>query len=144
MLIHLPQIRTRVRSDFQQGSSNGFISDSEIDSWANEGYYKYAVRLMLANQGYFETTKGLSMVAGVEAIALPYNFLSDRSLQKMVRVERVLQMVRVPLRYRKRFDEANPTSAATQGQSYLPTYEFRGNSLILEPQPSFSEATSAI
>lgn len=142
MLLHLPQIRTRVRSDFQQSSNTGFIADSEIDAWANEAYYKYAVRLMMANQGYFETTAGLNLVANTEALPLPYNFLSDRSLQKMVRVERVLSMVRVPLRYRKRFNEGNPTSAATQGQSYLPTYDFRGNSLILEPQPTFSETYS--
>lgn len=142
MLQHLPEIRARVRSDFQQESPTGFISDPEIDRWANEGYYKYAIRLMLASQGYFETTSNLDITNGQEAIALPYNFLNDRSLQKMVRVERVLPTVRVPLNYRKRFSESNPTSGVSGGQSFLPSYDFRGNSLIIEPTPSFTEANA--
>ena len=143
MLLHLPEQRARVRQDFQQESSTGFINDTEIDRWLNEGYYKYSVRLMLAAQGFFETTAGLDITNGQEAIALPYNFLSDHSLQKMVRVERVLPTLRVPLKYRKRFDESNPTSGVAGGQSYLPTYDFRGNNLILEPTPAFTEANAS-
>ncbi len=143
MLLHLPEQRARVRQDFQQESTAGFLSDTEIDRWLNEGYYKYAIRLMLASQGYFETTAGLDITSGQEAIVLPYNFLNDHSLQKMVRVERVLPTVRIPLNYRKRFTEANPTTGVSGGQSFLPTYDFRGNSLILEPTPSFTELNAS-
>lgn len=143
MLLHLPEIRARVRQDFQQESTAGFLSDVEIDRWANEAYYKYAVRLMLASQGYFETTAGLDITSGQEAIALPYNFLNDFSLQKMVRVERVLPTLRIPLQYRKRFDESNPTSGVASGQSFLPSYDFRGNNLILEPTPAFTELNAS-
>jgi hypothetical protein len=139
LISHLPAIRTRVRSDFQQSSATGFIADSEIDAWANEAYYKYCARLIMANQGYFDTTASLDLTANVEAIALPNNFLGSRDFLRMVRVERVLPTVRVPLKYRKRFDEGNPTISASIGQTYLPTYDFRGNNLILEPMPTFTE-----
>lgn len=139
MLYTLPLIRSRVRSDFQQESSTGFLADSEIDAWANEGTYKYVSRLMMANQGYFETTASLDIVSGQEAVSLPYNFTGSTSLLKMVRVERVIEGARVPLTYRKRFDESNTTTASVSGIAYMPTYDFRGSNLILEPTPNFSE-----
>jgi len=143
MLLHLPEIREYVRSEFNQASASGFISNDEIDRWANEALYKYALRLMKCSQGYFETTANLDIVADTETIALPTNFSSQASLLNMVRVEKVLSDSRVPLSYRKRYDEANTISGAGSGDSYLPTYDFRGNNLVLEPTPA-SSATAGI
>lgn len=140
MLFDLPKIRTRVRSDFSQESSTGFIVDSEIDAWANEGYYKYATLLMLMNQGYFETDSLLDIISGAEKVALPFNFnATQQSLLKMVRVERVFPTVNVPLSYIKRFDQANPTVGTSGSQAFQPNFDFRGGNLILEPTPTFSE-----
>lgn len=139
MLLHLPQIRENVRADFNQASSAGFLSDANIDLWANEAYYKYAPMLMKASQGYFETTALLDIAASVETIALPTNFLSQGSLLNMVLVEKVLSDSRVPLRYRRRYNEANPTDGVSSGETYLPTYDFRGNYLVLEPTPLSAE-----
>lgn len=141
MLFHLPQIRNNVRVDFNQASAAGFIADSEIDQWANEAYYKYALMLMKAAQGYFETTALLDIVAGAETISLPSNFTANEiSLLKAVIVEKVLSSSRVPLRYRKRYSEENSTSGSGgSGETYLPTYDFRGSSLVLEPTPDTSE-----
>lgn len=138
-MLHLPEIRDYVRSEFNQRSSAGFISNDEIDRWGNEGLYKYALMLMKASQGYFETTSLLDIVTAVETIALPSNFSSEPSLLSMVIVEKVLTNGRVPLNYRKRYNQVNPTTGQGSGEAYFPTYEFRGNSLVLEPTPVSSE-----
>lgn len=141
MLYHLPAIRDFVRADFNQSSASGFISNEEIDRWANEGYYKYVLMLMKAHQGYFETTALLDIVADTETIALPHNFTAnEKSLLNTVLVEKVLSSSRVPLRYRKRYDQVNHTDGGGgAGETYLPTYDFRGNNLVLEPTPASSE-----
>lgn len=139
MLLHLPEIRDYVRSEFNQSSASGFISNDEIGRWANEALYKYALRLMKTSQGYFETTADLDIVGGTETIAFPSNFASQPSTLGLVRVEKVISGARVPLTYRKRYDEASSTTGAGSGDSYLPTYDFRGNSLVLEPTPASSE-----
>jgi hypothetical protein len=138
-VLHLPEIRDYVRSEFNQASTAGFISNDEIDRWGNEGLYKYVLMLMKANQGYFETTSLLDIVAAAEAIALPSNFSNEPSLLSLVIVEKVLTNGRVPLNYRKRYNQVNPTTGDGSGETYFPTYDFRGNSLILEPTPVTSE-----
>lgn len=140
MLLHLPAIRDYARAEFNQAAAAGFISNDDIDRWANEAYYKYALVLMKANQGYFETTDLLTITAATEAIALPDNFTANEfSLLQTVIVEKVLSSSRVPLSYRKRYNEANSTSAGASGETYLPTYDFRGNNLVLEPTPTTTE-----
>lgn len=139
-LLHLPEIRDYVRGEFNQASSAGFLSNDDIDRWANEGYYKYCLMLMKASQGYFETTSDLNIVAGTETIALPNNFTAtEKSLMDLVRVEKVLSQSRIPLAYKRRYDQGNSTSAGGSGETYLPSYDFRGNNLVLEPTPSTSE-----
>jgi len=140
MLFHLPAIRDYVRSEFNQASALGFISNDEIDRWANEGYYKYVLMLMKAHQGYFETSALLDIVANTETIALPQNFTAnEKSLLDVVIVEKVVSGARIPLQYRKRYDQPNQTTGGSAGETYLPTYDFRGNNLVLEPTPVSAE-----
>lgn len=139
MFLHLPKLRDNVRADFSQQSSTGFMSDAEIDEWINEGYYKYVMHLMMASQGHFDETAYLSYTANVETISLPSNFANVPSLLQVVRVERILSNARVPLQYRRRYDEAVATGAVVGGYSYIPTYDFRGQNLVLEPTPGSSE-----
>jgi hypothetical protein len=58
---------------------------------------------------------------------------------KTMLLERVLATERVPLRFHKRYNEANSTNGGISGWSYLPSWKFRGNYLILEPTPTFTE-----
>lgn len=139
MIYHLPKLRELTRTEFSQQTSSGFVSDSEIDAWINEAYYKYVMHLMMASQGHFDKTTYLSFVANTEAITLPNNFANVPSLLSVVRVERILSNARVPLMYRRRYDEAVATGSVVAGYSYIPTYDFRGQSLILEPTPGSSE-----
>lgn len=137
MLI-VPAARDYVRSEFVT-TNPGFLSDTEIDRWLNDGYFRYVGLLMKADQGYFEETVRLNMVARQETIALPSAFSVGRSFFQGVRVERVLPTGTVPLRFRKRFDEVNPISSAVTGFAYLPTYCFRGMNIVLEPPPASAE-----
>jgi hypothetical protein len=138
-LLQLPAIRDYVRQEFNQASAGGFVDDNFIDQSANEGFYKYALMLMKATQGYFETTALLDIVAATETIALPSNFSNQPSHLGTVIVEKIVSGARVPLRYRRRYDEANSTTGGSSGESFIPTYDFRGNNLVLEPTPVSSE-----
>ena len=141
MIYHLPKLREIVRSDFSQELSTGFASESEIDIWLNEAYYKYVMRLMMASQGHFDQTTYLDIVASTETISLPNNFANVPSLLSVVRVEKVLSNVRVPLMYRRRYDESTATASVVAGYTYIPTYDFRGQYLVLEPTPGSSETS---
>lgn len=137
-LYDLPSIREYVRGDFNQALAEGFISITDIDRWANEALMRYTTMLMQAHEGYFETTKTLNIVSGQEEVSLPTNFSNDKRFLKTTLLERVLPSSNVPLKFRKRYDEPNAT-LGVGGTTYVPTYKFRGNKIILEPTPGFSE-----
>lgn len=139
MLLHLPKIRERVQEDFNQASSAGFLTNQNIDNWANMALKKYSLMLMKASQGYFEETSLLNIVADTETIALPSNFANEPSLLGMVLVEKIVSGERIPLAFKRRQTQANSTNGANTGENYLPTYTFRGNNLVLEPTPVSSE-----
>lgn len=139
MIYHLPKLRELVRSDISQQNSTGFVSETELDGWINEAYYKYVMHLMMASQGHFDEATYLDFVADTETITLPNNFANVPSLLQVVRIERVLSNARVPLAYRRRYDEAVATSSVVAGYSYIPTYDFRGPYLVLEPTPGTSQ-----
>jgi hypothetical protein len=143
MLFTLPAIREYVRRDFSQDGTTGFISTDDIDRWVNEGYMRYVHHLMLADAGYFEQTFQLGITSGQEEIALPTIFDGRGKFMKSMLLERVNSTERIPLRFHKRYNEANSTSGGLSGFSYLPTWKFRGNNIILEPTPTFTEAASS-
>lgn len=140
MLFHLPKIRSYAQSEFNQAGSTGFVTDAELDDWANEGYIKYCVRIMMAHQGYFEVSTLLSTVAGTETVALPSNFLNAPSALNVVRLEKIMSNSTVPCNYNRRSSIANQTSGGVTGLSYVPSYDFRGNNLVLEPTPMETSA----
>jgi len=137
-MILLPEDRDFVRGEIVTANP-GFLADLEIDRWLNEGYRNYCHRLMKADQGHFEIKQSLNFVANAETVELPSIFANLQSMIQAVRVERVLPTGTIPLRFRKRYDEVNPISSSVTGYAYLPTYNIRGNSLVLEPPPSSSE-----
>lgn len=139
MLFHLQGIRDYVRGDFNQANIGSFIQEADIDRWANEGYMAYTHRLMLTDQGYFEQTFPLDITAAQEQIALPTIFDGRGKFMKTILLERVLATSRVPLTFHRRYNEANSTNGGLAGFSYLPTWKFRGNNIILEPTPTFTE-----
>ncbi len=141
-MLFLPDVRDYVRSEFVTDNP-GFLSDREIDRWANEALYKYFHIMIAADAGYFEQVKYLNLVAGQEAIALPSAYSSLPASIQETRIERVLPTGNIPLRFRRRYDEVNPISSSVSGFAYLPTYDFRGGNLILEPPPSGSETGAA-
>jgi hypothetical protein len=143
MLFHLQAIRDYVRADFNQSDVGSFIQEADIDRWANEAYMYYARKLMLTSEGYFEQTFGLDITAGTETIALPTVFDGRGKHLKTILLERCLATCRVPLQYHRRYTEANSTNGGVSGLSYLPRYKFRGNNIVLEPTPTFSETSTA-
>lgn len=143
MLFHLKAIRDYVRADFNQSDIGSFIQEADIDRWVNEAYMTYSRKLMLTSEGYFEQLFPLDITAGQEAIALPTIFDGRGKHLKTILLERVLPTERIPLRFHRRYNEANSTNGGLSGWSFLPTWKFRGNNIILEPTPTFTEVATA-
>lgn len=140
MLLELIGIRSRVKSNFNQQDDDSFVTNSEIDNFANEGYYHYVNQLIDAEQGFFETTKLLDIVANVETVALPSNFAVNQiSHHRTVRLERVFSDRRIPMSHIRRNGNEPVMTTGGSGIGYIPTYDFRGNNIVLEPTPSVSE-----
>jgi len=144
MLLDLTEIQTYVKAEFNQSDNNSFISNVEINRWANEGLMRYAHQLMQASQGYFEIKINLDLVANTEAVALPSYFnVTEKSHFGTIRLERNLPSATIPLQFRRRRDISNPSTGIT-GLTFLPTYDFRGNNIILEPAPTSAETNGLI
>lgn len=144
MLFDLTEIRTYVEGEINQTDPNTFVTTADIDRWANEGLMRYAHQLMQASQGYFEVRVPLDFSANVETVALPLNFnATEKSHLGTVRIERNLPSATVPLQFRRRRDISNPATGIT-GLEFIPTYDFRGNNIVLEPAPTTSETGGLI
>ncbi len=102
---------------------------------------KYSTSLMAMDEGYFELQVLLDIVGGSSEIALPSNFSGRQSFLKTGLLERVVNGKTIPLSYRKRFmpSDVNITDGTATNENYLPTYDFRGNNLVIEPTPDTSE-----
>lgn len=141
MIFHLPKLREYVRSCFNQTRVvDGFLSLTDLDFSINEAYMSRSIDLMMAQEGYFEDTFLISLVAGQEAYALPSNFIADqKEFIKTTTVERLIGNQYVPLAFKKRYDEATLSSGASTGDNYLPNYKFRGRNIVFEPTPDSSQ-----
>lgn len=133
MIYSLQKIYEYVRTEISQASQLGFVSQTDVDFWANEGYRKYISRLRRFDEGFFEKFHTFDIDASANGlIELPSTFSGVTLLEKKVNSTDY-----VPLTYKKR-DEPTGDSVLT-GSGYLPYYSFLGNYLLLEPNPQTDE-----
>lgn len=137
----LAQLRTRVRYNLNEDTAV-FWSDDLINDKLNEAYRFYYNFILQAFEGYFNTTAYISLDGNSDGkYALPTNCANPNKIRLVSRNLNSGQQI-VPLRYFERFD--NMVNSQISNSTFnLPTYRFRGNYLILEPAPDFSE-TNAI
>lgn len=117
----------------QPDANNSFWADEELIVWINEAIRRYFTEVILHNEGLFTTQADLDITAGSETIALPTDCFEIKALFKKVNTEYIV------LDYRNDFTSSYTTQGGTSSLSYLPIYEFRGNSIVLKPTPQFTE-----
>lgn len=121
----------------QPNASNSFWSDAELVRYINEGIRMYFLEVTTNDEGFWTKTADLSMVANVETITLPSDCF------KVKAVYRAVSQGYVVLPYRNAESDSYSTISGGAGDTYLPSYYFRENSLVLRPVPN-SDQTNAL
>lgn len=130
--MNLVNLRTKTRRKLDE-LSESFWSDDELDDYINEAYFHYWQWMLRAEYYRCQKTALLDLVSGTPNIALP----SDFAIAK--RVERVLSSGSlIPLDWDDRYDEPNYANGGGTGNDYLPSVNYEGSNLILEPTPQES------
>ncbi len=117
----------------QRDPRNSNWQDDELLSYLNEGARMYFAEAASANEGYFTTTTDLNITANTETISLPTDHFQTKNVWKKVTDGYVI------LNYHNELSDSYSTQGGTGGNNYLPSYYYRGNSLVLRPTPNFSE-----
>lgn len=120
----------------QPNASNSFWTDEELTSYLNEGARRYFMEAVQHAEGEFTTTANLDITSDSETIALPADCFKVKQLLRKV------NNGYEPLFYRNNLTEGVLTQNGGTGALYTPAYHFRGNSLVLEPTPNFSETAA--
>lgn len=141
MIFHLPKLREYVRSCYNQQSEAGHLSPSDLDFAINEAFMSRCIDLMRADEGYFQDSFLIDLVADQEGYSLPKNFeAGQKEFVKAIRVERKIGNSWIPLPFRRRYTDSVSATGLSSGDGYLPSYDFRGRKIILEPPPGFAES----
>jgi hypothetical protein len=126
----LHSVRNRLN---QPNSANSFWSDEELTEYINDAIQVYFLELVQNNEGYFTIQTDLNIVTDTETVALPTDCFQVRALYKKVSNGYEI------LPYRNTFTESYSTQGGTSSDSFLPSYYFRANNIVLRPIPNFSE-----
>jgi hypothetical protein len=130
----LQQLITSTRTMLNQPKeSNSFWKDVELTEYLNEAVRLYFLECVNANEGYFTTTTDLDITANTETVTLPTDCFQVKNLWKAVTGGFIL------LPYRNSVTEGYSTQGGSGTETFLPSYTFRGNSLVLHPTPNFSQ-----
>lgn len=133
----LQRLMTNVRNMLNQPDrNNSFWSDDELIEYINEGIRLYFVEITHGNEGQFSTVSNLNVVSNVETVALPTDCFEIRALYKK-RSDGFDHVI-----YDNTLNVDYSTQGGTDGNTYSPTYFFRGNDIVLRPIPNFSETAS--
>lgn len=121
----------------QPDSTNSFWSDAELTEYLNEGVRRYFAEVAPLFDGQFTTTVSLDIVANAETVELPDDCFSVKALYKKMNQSYAV------LKYRNNILESYATTTQS-GDSYIPYYYFRGNSVVLRPIPGASETAGLL
>jgi len=117
-----------------------FFQNSELKHFIGEGFRYYSMIMLEEGAGYFERSDNLGFTAGNEEVSLASLSPAFFSLSQLSR--RVTQGT-VPLIAAENRFRAKYNIGQGSGDSYLPTYRFRGMNIVLEPEPVSTEAASS-
>lgn len=116
-----------------------YFSPTDIKQAIGDSYRYYTMILIGMGGGYFEVITDLSITAGVDTISLAG---LDPPFWKESLIEKYVTNGRVPLEPYKRRYKFLSTTGVGSGNTYIPTYKFKGLDLVLEPPPGADETNS--
>lgn len=117
----------------QPDPNNSFWTDVELTRYINEAVRIHMAELSSINEGQGGATVTLDLVANVETVALPSDCFIVRALYKVTTLQNVL------LQYNNNLTDSYSSTAGGTTETYIPSYYFRGNNLVLRPPPTISE-----
>lgn len=121
----------------QPDASNSFWSDAELVRYINEAIRMYFLEVTNNDEGFWTKTVSLDMVANVETVPLPADCFNVKAVYRAVTNGYVV------LPYLNAESDSYSTISGGAGDTYLPSYYFRENSLVLRPVPN-SNQTAAL
>lgn len=136
----LGTLRANVRRNLSDTTAPYYSTDAELNQYIGEAYQYYSMIMIDEGQGYFETTKNLGFTSGNPYISVDGFTPPFYSISKL---ERWLSNgSSVPMKLNERRFKINSSIAIATGDSYIPTYNQRGMSIVIEPTPTSTEAPS--
>lgn len=130
----LKQLLKEVRLILNQSNPlNSLWSDGELTIYLNDAVAQYFIEVGERNEGQFNATADLDIVANQETVDLPTDFFEARSLHK-----KIVNGFKI-LPYRQQTLENYESGGPNSPEVYQPYYFFRGNQLVLRPIPVFNE-----
>lgn len=122
----------------QPSSTNSTWTDEELAVYLNEAVRRYFVEVVHGFEGEFTTTAALDITSGTDTVALPSDFFKIKAVyRKVANGYEVLP-------FRNHIAQGFTTSDSSSGDHYLPSYYLRNNSLVLRPQPNFTESSGLL
>lgn len=136
--MQLSEIKTLARAKADEPDTTGFVPESELESFVNQGYRHVYLKIVQRFEDYFITNSTISTVSGTASYALPTDFLkiikvearsaSSTSDNDYIRVDRLnigndYADVRAPLR-----NYLGPVFG----------YYLAGNNMVVRPVPDSS------
>lgn len=128
--ILLTEVRTQLN---QRDPTNSFWTDVELLGYLNDAVSIYFVEAAQANEGYFTTVTNLNITSGNDTVDLPSDCFQVKILYKKLTDGYAV------CPYNNSVTVGYSTQGGSDSNSFIPSYKFRGNSLILNPVPNFSE-----
>lgn len=128
--ILLTEVRTQLN---QRDPTNSFWTDVELLGYLNDAISIYFLEAAQANEGYFTTTSDLNITSGSNTVTLPTDCFQVKILYKKLNDGYAV------CPYNNSVTQGYSTQGGSEPGSFIPTYKFQGNSLVLNPTPNFSE-----
>lgn len=141
MIFHIPELRSLIRSAFNQESSDtGILQNDDLDYAINEAYMSRAADLINTHEGYFEEVFPITLIAEQDAYDLPSVFSAgERAFVKTTVIQRLVGNSWFPLAYRRKYNNAQIATGSQTGDGYIPTYHYRGRQVIFDPPPDSAD-----
>lgn len=128
------QLTSNIRSMLNQPNElNSMWSNAELRTWMNDGIREYFCELVTQNEGQFNAVVLLDIVSGQEEIPLPTDFFEARTVWKKS------DNIFITLPYDNSVTNHVVTQVSNGSSTFFPSYRFRGNTLVLNETPMFSE-----
>lgn len=120
----------------QPSASNSFWTDAELTGYLNDAVAMYFHEVSERSEGQFEKVVDLDVVANTETIDLPTDFFEMKTLFRKTNGTYFI------LTYRNNLTENYTTEPTSNSSTWLPTYYFRDNQIVVHPQPDFNETAA--